>query len=70
MSDASDGPAEIALAYTVPARPDGRPDLPGRRPLSNAERARLRAVPGSLAAKHGWDLSEVPTDNGKAEHQE
>ena len=29
-------------SYTVPARPDGWPDLLGRRPLSSSDRARLR----------------------------
>ncbi|GAA3625682.1 hypothetical protein GCM10022419_134070 [Nonomuraea rosea] len=44
MSDATDSPAGAGHAYTVPARPDGWPDLLGRRPLSAAERARLRAA--------------------------
>ncbi|MEV4182078.1 hypothetical protein AB0J28_11640 [Streptosporangium canum] len=26
---------------------------------------RLHAVLGPLTAKHGWDFSEVPTDNGE-----
>jgi hypothetical protein len=49
--DAAPGPG-----YTVPARPDGWPDLLRRRPLSSAERADLRRAletepePGSPAA--------------------
>lgn len=44
MSDATDVPASAGPAYTVPARPDGCPDLLGRRPLNAAERTRLRAA--------------------------
>ncbi|MEV4360263.1 hypothetical protein [Nonomuraea sp. NPDC049625] len=34
-------------------------------PDAAARTAPLRAVLGPLAAKHGWDLSEMPTDNEK-----
>lgn len=41
--DPTPDPAPSRPSYTVPTRPDGWPDLLGRRPLSSTDRARLRA---------------------------
>ncbi|MEV4020506.1 hypothetical protein AB0J35_59510 [Nonomuraea angiospora] len=65
MSDESGSPAGAGLAYTVPTRPDGWPDLLGRRPPSAAERARLRATLHQ-AAQHGAAPAATPDpDPGK-----
>jgi hypothetical protein len=50
------GPSGAGAGYTVPARPDGWPDLLGRHPMSSADRARVRKAledgqpAGALAA--------------------
>ncbi|WP_030925462.1 hypothetical protein [Streptosporangium amethystogenes] len=76
-ADTSNG-TETAIAdpdYTVPTRPDGWPDLLGRRPLSSTERARLRAALQDAAppARTGSDACHLTiggldgiTDPGKA----
>jgi hypothetical protein len=60
VHDATDTPAGAGPVSTVPARPDGWPDLLGRRPLSSAERDRLRAGLGHLATKHDWVFHDAP----------
>ena len=69
----SDDPAGTGAGYTVPARPDGWPDLLGRHPMSSADRARVRkaledglpagalAAPGLASAAETADALEHVT---------
>jgi len=53
--------------YTVPIRPDGWPDLPGRRPMSSTDRAKIRealaaGLPGSALTSPGPFLCYLTID--------